>query len=322
MYQASNPNSSTKVQTWISTFDFVGFLLFFHAIFTVIHALSIIIWSMLTSQEYHRYHSIPISTISLDIEKIKESPFYSFLYKLNYYPFLTCRQKAEFKVIHILFRNTFGVPLNFNYGEYLGKCFERYSLNIIKLSVTSWIVMFLLYGLNLIRILSPTPKQFDCNPHETQVHETEVHESEENDRGGGGGGGALADTSLWNIRILSEDDETFTGASGCDLSYVRMFTLCSVMLECYVIVVFFIGRVYTLRLLKKAGVNEITRDEDDLSYFLDEEAAQEHIALQKQAKLSSVNENAPLAPTRGRRMSIKTFSKFIRQSLSPPHSIS
>jgi hypothetical protein len=303
MYQASSPNSSSEVQLWISTFDFVGFVLFFHAIFTVVHALSIIIWSMLTSTEYHRYHSISIADVSSEIETLKENPFYHFLYHLNYYPFLTSRQKAEFKVIHVLFRNTFGVPLDFNFGEYLGKCFERYSLNIIKLSVTSWIIMFILYGLNLIRIFSPTSNAFDCDPRQND------HDD---------GGSTPAEHTLWNVRTLKgeDDDLNLSVKSSCDLAYVRMFTLCSVMLECYVVIIFLIGRVYTLRLLKKAGITEISDNEDNLLYFLDEEAAQEHITSHI-TELSPVNEHSTTSATPSRRrMSTKTFSKFIRKSPS------
>jgi hypothetical protein len=306
MYQAATPSSSSKVQTWISTFDFVGFVLFFHALFTVIHALSIIIWSMLTSLEYNRYHSIPIADVSLGIELMKEnSSFSRWLYELNYYPFLLARQKAEFKVIHVLFRNTFGVPLDFNFGEYLGKCFERYSLNIIKLSVTSWIIMFILYGVNLIRIFSPTSRTFDCN---ANAHDDSHSTSEEE--------GHQYGDEMTSSSEHGDDHVNPSRTSSCDLSYVRLFTLCSVVLEGYVLVVFFIGRIYTLRLLKKAGVKEISRTEDDLAYFLDEEAAQEHIALQKQqTKLVAINESSPLVTNGRRRMSIKTFSKFIRKAL-------
>jgi hypothetical protein len=280
MYQATHPHNSHTLEVWIGTFDFVGYVLFFHAIFTVIHALSIIVWSMLTSREYTRFHLTPIADVSVEIEFLKQSDLYRFLYQLNYFPFFSSRQIAEFKVIHVLFRNTFGVPLDFNFGEYLGKCFERYSLNIIKLSVTSWIVMFILYGLNLIRILSPYTSSFHCD------------HQEEDDNG---------DSLVRQLR-----------ASSCDLSYLRMFVLCSVALECYVLILFMVGRVYTLRLLKKAGVNEIKGDEDDLGHFLDEEAAREHIALsrQHQQSIPSVTENSE---PKHRRMSIKTFSKFIGQ---------
>jgi hypothetical protein len=288
MYQASHPNNSDKVERWIGTFDFVGYVLFFHAIFTVIHALSIIFWSILTSREYTRFHLTSIADVSLGIESLKQNRFYRFLYELNYFPFLSSRQIAEFKVIHVLFRNTFGVPLDFNFGEYLGKCFERYSLNIIKLSITSWIVMFILYTLNLIRILSPYSHSFHCDQQDgDDQHDDPAH---------------TADRQL--------------RASSCDLSYLRMFVLCSLALECYVFILFLIGRVYTLRLLKKAGVNEFKGGEDDLAYFLDEEAAQEHIALsqqQPQQTLPPISDNSKL---KHRRMSIKTFSKFIGES--PP----
>lgn len=283
MYQAAHPHSSHQVEVWIGTFDFVGYVLFFNAIFTVIHALSIICWSMLTSQEYNRFHAIPIADVALGIEILKENRLSRLLYNLNYYPFLMSRQLAEFKVIHVLFRNTFGVPLDFNFGEYLGKCFERYSLNIIKLSVISWIVMFILFGLNMIRVFSPYSHSFRCESHEEKRH-------------------------------LSSDQ----GRSGCDLSYVRLFTSCSVLLDVYVLCLFVIGRVYTLRLLRKAGVNEISSHEDDLSYFLDEEAAREHeFLLSQNQQASDRNSIATANPSqRAKRLTMHTFSNLIGITLN------
>jgi hypothetical protein len=295
MYQATHPHNSDKVEVWIGTFDFVGYVLFFHAIFTVIHASSIIFWSMMTSREYTRFHLTPIADVSLGIEFLKQSSFYRFFYEWDYFPFLSSRQIAEFKVIHVLFRNTFGVPLDFRFGEYLGKCFERYSLNIIKLSITSWIVMFILYGLNLIRILSPYAHSFRCS----RNHADDKVERSGND---------------------DNDDPPAFQSSDCDLSYLRMFVLCSVGLEIYVVIIFMIGRVYTLKLLQKAGVSEINRSEDDLGYFLDEEAAREHEYLQAQQISLSVsptpagpNESVPLLKKKSqkRKMTMNTFTNLI-----------
>ena len=292
MYQATHPHTrnSDKVDLWISTFDFVGYVLFFHALFTVVHALSIIFWSNWTSDEYTRFHLTPIADVTLGIDYLKQNRFYRFLYELNYFPFLSLRQIAEFKVIHVLFRNTFGVPPDFNFGEYLGKCFERYSLNIIKLSVISWISMLVLYGLNLIRVFSPYSHSFRCG-------DAEGRDDDENN-----------------------DDASSFQSSRCDLSYLRMFVICSIVLEAYVLVVFLVGRVYTLRLLQKAGVNEINRREDDLEYFLDEEAAREHEYLQgQQIARSSSNVSVPIlkkSTSQKRRMSMNTFSNLIGEVTS------
>lgn len=317
MYEATHPNSSDTVHLWINTFDYVGYVLFFNAICTVIHALSIILWSLRTSAEYNRFHSISITDVSSRIEKLKQDWFFRRIYELNYYPFLPTRQIAEFKVIHVLFRNTFGVPIDFNFGDYLGKCFERYSLNIINLSVISWVVMFVLYGINMIRIHTPYPNNsFKCEEsndnNDSSEHRmlmmitTMIWNNLSNNGNNGDDNGNNGDDHN-NHEYYNNNNSTSHNNSNhlnnCDLSYVRFFTICSGILEFYVVFVFMIGRVYTLRLLRKAGVDGISNNEDDLVYFLDEEAAREHIHLQK----DSIPESSP----KTRRMSIKTFSKFI-----------
>lgn len=300
MYQASQPDTSENVELWITSFDYVGYVLFFNAIFTVIHAFSIICWSILTSKEYNRFHLISIADVSFGIEILKENRFYRFLYNLKYYPFLTTRQVAEFKVIHVLFRNTFGVPTDFNFGEYLGKCFERYSLNIIKLSVTSWIVMFILYGLNMIRVFTPSSHSFRCEAADTTHSPTPHHDDE-----------TVGHT------LSSEDESDHSSlTSTCDLSYIRLFAACSVFLELYVFCLFMIGRVYTIRLLKKADVNEINSREDDLAYFLDAEAAREQEDLLGQHQKPSTEIPDSVSRQRSKRMTITTFSTLIGKAKS------
>jgi hypothetical protein len=232
MFEGANGGRvSPSTSTWIVTFDWVGYLLFFNTIFYVWHAVCIILWSIFSSSEYHRFHVIPLIDVCQQIESVKNFPFQKILYGISYYPMNLTRQYAEFKVIHILFRDTFGIPSDFEFDAYLSKCFERYSLNIIKLGGTSWLILLILHGLNLIRIyLIPTP-QLRCTEPEVSA---ETH------------------------RYLAADESQTHHAPSpydCNKGYTRAFLLAGLLLIIYVVVTFIIGRIYTLRLLSKGGVD-------------------------------------------------------------------
>jgi hypothetical protein len=272
IYQAIQAKPSESVYEWIVVFDYVGYVLFFNALFFVIHAIAIIIWSVEASHQYNIFHSASMADILQSIEGIKKSSLSRFFYESNYNPILLKpRQMAEFKVIHVLFRDVFGIPDNFEFGEYLGKCFERYSLNIIHLSVSSWMIMLFLHGLNLIRVYTPSiHRSFDCEE----------------------------------------------GQKGCLKSYVALFCIFELLLFCYVLLVLFIGRVYTLRLLRKLNVEGIRGADDDLAFFLTVKATQE---LENKTPSKKAESDDIILLHRGNpqirvhRMSMTSFSRKIGQ---------
>jgi hypothetical protein len=274
IYQAIQTNPSELVFDWIVVFDYVGYVLFFNAFFFVIHAIAIIVRSMQASLQYNIFHSTSMADILQSIENIKKNSISRLFYESNYNPIVPKpRQMAEFKVIHVLFRDVFGIPDNFEFGEYLGKCFERYSLNIIHLSVSSWIIMILLYSFNLIRVYTPSiHRSFDC------------------------------------------DSKAQNSGDDCLRSYVVLFCICNLFLTCYVLSILFIGRVYTLRLLRKYNVEGIHGADDDLTFFLTEQATQEL----EGNEITTKNEVDDIILIRKRnpqirphRMSITSFSKKI-----------
>jgi hypothetical protein len=319
MYKASQPNSSSQVQEWISIFDYVGYVLFFNALFFVLHALSIIVWSIRTSFSYGIFHDTSLADVTHLIDQLKEQTFLRYLYESNYNPFLPLpRQIAEFKVIHILFRDAFGIPNDFSFGAYLGKCFERYSLRIIHLSLTSWIVMILLFGCNLIRIFTPSQNgTFNCD------HFT--HDERSGDDGHSATELKEESDTFFSSSTTSSSSTSSSVPSNCEKSYVTLFCGCALALLLYVFVIFFLGRVYTLRLLAKAGVEGIQGIDDDLTYFLTEEATRE---LNLKSVRPDLGDDIILLHKRknrsqSRRMSLTTFTKKIGKSLhSSPLSVS
>ncbi len=352
MYEASQPGTSPEVHHWIAIFDYVGYVLFFNAIFFVVHAFSIILWSIRTSFDYGKFHDSSLADITQSIDNLKKNYVFRHLYESNYNPFLPLpRQMAEFKVIHVLFRDTFGIPTDFAFGDYLGKCFERYSLNIIHLSLTSWVMMLILYGFNMVRIYTPSVT-FHCvhsEPHDsTSTSEPSHRRSLLYDLSSGSiyGGGIEYDydsesgsnsthddhhsvTDDHHSSELNEEDKNIS----CDEAYVRLFCVCALVILCYGFLIFFIGRVYTLRLLRKAGVEGIHGVDDDLTFFLAAEATRalnekEETEKSKEKERESSNSKSSSSnpdniddiillhrgntrSQQSRRMSLATFSKKI-----------
>ena len=71
----------------------------------------------------------PIELITL---KSQQSKYYDFLFNLTYLPFSRFREKIEFKLLHVLFKETFPrLPEDFSFNLYLSKSFEQYSLKIM-----------------------------------------------------------------------------------------------------------------------------------------------------------------------------------------------
>jgi hypothetical protein len=104
MYQASRPPKAA--QSWIYNLDFVGYVIFFIAIFFVAHALYIMAVSIYSSKQYARFHVMTISELLQQVADTSSTWYWNAMYNFQYLPFSSVRTKAEFKIIYILFRDT------------------------------------------------------------------------------------------------------------------------------------------------------------------------------------------------------------------------
>jgi hypothetical protein len=103
MYQASNPKSQNI--SWLQVFDFIGYLIFFIAIFFVAHAIYIIILSVISAKRYESFHSTPVSKIVEKISALNNDVWHK-MYRFRLLPISPLRSVAEFKIIHAMFRDT------------------------------------------------------------------------------------------------------------------------------------------------------------------------------------------------------------------------
>lgn len=104
MYQASNPSSSSK--SWSQVVDFVGYIIFFVAIFFVAHALYIMVLSLMSAKQYEMYHSMSLADVLKELSEMEGNKWSKMLFYLKYVPMSSLRTRAEFKIIYALFRDT------------------------------------------------------------------------------------------------------------------------------------------------------------------------------------------------------------------------
>jgi len=150
MYQATKHPSETD--SWFTAIDFVGYVLFFLATFIVAHSLYIMMVSMMTSKTYSRLHAMSLADTLELCDRAQETWLSWYLFTMRLLPFSPQRTVIEFKIIYALFRNTYWLPGSFDYGAYLSGCLARYSLKLINVQNSSWVIMVLLCGANYIRL--------------------------------------------------------------------------------------------------------------------------------------------------------------------------
>lgn len=216
MYQATH-NSDPSFSEWINIMDFVGYVIFFLSIFFVLHALYIIMISLLSSSQYEQFYSQSLAEVIDELGTSKQSwrnIFFSFRMFSS-----KLREKAEFKIMNALFRDTYHIPDHFNFGRYLSGCFEKYSLRIINISYSSWIGLGVLFSINYIRIKYGNLDTWNCVDFRT--NQSADYKDEEYD-----------DDNL-SLR--------------CALLQLQLFIICGVLIFLYALCVHALGRLYVIR---------------------------------------------------------------------------
>jgi hypothetical protein len=224
MYLACHPQEIDS--KFIHAFEFCGYVITFVAIFFVCHGLYIIGLSLFSAKQYDRYHSTPISDVLIQMADTSGT-LYEWIFSFRLLPFSSLRNVAEFKIIFALFRDTYWLPSDFNYGRYLSGCFEYYSLRIIKIGVSSWLLMITLAALNYIRVqYMGGVEVYNCkgfkHAHDSHNHgEDEKHDSSESGRYG--------------------------VSTRCTELHLQFYFVCACAVTVYVCLVSLAGRMYILR---------------------------------------------------------------------------
>lgn len=289
--------------------DFVGYVTFFVAIFFVAHALYIMLLSMRTSKLYERLHRL---TVAKAVEMYTESQklwWERFKYRIPYLPVSSIRQKMEFKIIQSLFRDTYWLPSDFDYGSYLSRCFEKYSLKMINIGWTSWIVMIALGFINYLRVeyLSPV-EAFSCS----RLHD---------DYNATVGADTLRYFESDTIESMGGPHDDVrrnllkTASRSCTQLNVAIFLICGSSVVIYAFFLFITGRFYYERLIQRTGISNIS---DYPKFLMFEESISLKISSNQRERKLEIEINDKVSKKSKRRMSINTLRKNVNVLLKEP----
>lgn len=262
------------------------------AIFFVAHAMYIMILSMHTTKVYDRLHCHSVADLMTDYTKEMENKINAFLFTVPYLPVSSLRQAVEFKIIYALFRDTFWLPSDFDYGSYLGRSFEKYSLRMINIGLSSWVIMIFLSGVNYVRILlGPSLDFLSCDSGADIINNQTIE---------------ISGTQEWNPFVDPFYEQRLLKSKlshDCSFMHLKIFVICGTMIAFYALTLFLIGRFYLKRLIGRAGA---TTTSDYYKFLMLEES----ITLKQTATRNieiKIRNNDGNKKKNGRRMSINTF---------------
>jgi hypothetical protein len=224
--------------TWFLAIDFAHMLLFFVALFFVVHAF----YLMFLSYRSSKYHlKLNIQSLGTLLHNFKhKNKWETFLFWVPLFSLSQLQDTMEYKIAHVLFRDTYyRLPREFNFSLYLTKCLDHYALKTMEVGLFSWIFVGILVVANFVRVYLDGP--FSCmrSPYlESYARRQLSAESARqtfNEHTAASGGHS------------SEEDHSTESNRECPLMYLHMFSATAVLLVLYILIVLFVGRLYKAR---------------------------------------------------------------------------
>eukprot|EP00602_Paraphysomonas_sp_CaronLab_P002491 CAMPEP_0185036978 /NCGR_PEP_ID=MMETSP1103-20130426/30777_1 /TAXON_ID=36769 /ORGANISM="Paraphysomonas bandaiensis, Strain Caron Lab Isolate" /LENGTH=831 /DNA_ID=CAMNT_0027574759 /DNA_START=395 /DNA_END=2893 /DNA_ORIENTATION=- len=214
--------------------------------------------SMMTSNTYSRLHSMSLADTLEICGRAQETWIGWYLFTLRYLPLSPKRHIVEFKIIYALFRNTYWLPGDFDYGAYLSGCLARYSLKLINVENSSWVVMIILCGVNYIRMNFLGNEFGNCEGFKY------VDEKEQDSE--------ISSSYQFNGDSPWTNDYSYTGrqlrevSDKCTRQHLNLFFASGIFICAYVLTLYFMGKFYEEQLMARAGVVCTDDYEDFLSF--------------------------------------------------------
>lgn len=251
-YKNTHSEAGTK---WIKGIEFAHILLFFLTFFFVGHALFLMRKSIVSRSYYRTTFSQGVSTVLSEAPNIMKNPLEYFLFKFHLFPAIGTKDRMELWLMHELFRDTYWLPHDFNFADYLSGCFDQYILKTIDRSFFTWIVLIVLSVLNYARISLHIGFQTCRNPN----HETTSSSSSSSHRllvtlehngamtrllGGSSSSGSSSSSSGTDS---SSAHATDYDAEICNYNMFRLFLFFGGILVIFNLVVVYIARLYRVR---------------------------------------------------------------------------
>ena len=230
-HQASTTSHSEQQANWIQAADFVGYVMFFVAIFFVVQAFYIMFLSITMCRQYADLDKASISDILVEFLRVRGDSLSKFLMKFRIIPILQVMKNVEFKIGWAVFRDTYVLPSQFDYVSYVSGCLQRYALRLVNIETTSWIFVIFLCILNYCRM---TVLDAKCK---SGFSNDDLDDPEQR-------------------HLLRE----------CEQHHRLLFHIAGILLVVYVVMLFLVGRLYTFRIIGRAGVLGVDDYEDFLIF--------------------------------------------------------
>ena len=249
---------SEKGHTWFLAIDFSHILLFFVTFFFVVHAFYLMRASIISGAKYKFMFGEPMEELIDAVEDAKKDRLKRFLFNFDFLPLSSIRERVEFRLVHVLFRDAYCLPEDFHFAYYLSGCFDRYALKTINRSLITWFVLILMAILNFVRVSADIGFQSCTNSAahgETNTTSSEIsHHMQFN---------YYMDTDEILSRPLTSYDglvraqsvsagEESSGphayeSNMCRKNLVKLFLAAGVLLCLYTLIILFFSRLYKLR---------------------------------------------------------------------------
>ena len=261
LYESLVPNHDlVTAHEWLLCIEFAHILLFFLAIFFVIHAFFLMGVSIFATKKFIRFFHRSYHDILQSYNNMNSSQ--KFIFKNI--PFSSFREEVEFKILHSLFRDTYcQIPYDFDFSLYLQKCFQKYAMRTSEVSIYSWLAVIVVIIANYFRAQYGGP--FSC-AHDSVLKISRTLSDQV----------AVSLLSGTGSSTSSEGEEV--ASIECSYQYTYLFLIMALFIVAFVMVLAGVGRIYVNRLLHRTGV----RNSNDYKSFI--EFCEEDYRFQNQAR--------------------------------------
>jgi hypothetical protein len=252
--QTTKLSHSAEGQAWFKAVDFSHILLFFVTFFFVAHAFYLMRASIVSGRKYKFDFAERITELIESIETVKKSRFQSYLYNFDFLPLSSVRDRVEFRLLHILFRDAYCLPEDFNFAYYLNGCYDRHALKTINRSFATWAILILLAVLNFIRISADIGFRSCTAEYEKEKDAAAAH-NETSTQDHYDDHTEAPHRLLTDIYSLSSSGASHSSGGNhhgytsnlCRINLVKLFLGAGILLCLYSLIIVFFSRLYKLR---------------------------------------------------------------------------
>lgn len=266
--------TNPTVTEWITSVDYSHILLFFLTFFFVIHAFYLMRKAILCGTDYRKSAKMKLSDLIQEMKKLQDRKVDSMLFQLQYIPFSQIRDHIEFYLLQSLFRDTYWLPEDFHFSEYLSNCFNRHALKTVNRTWITWVTLIIFAVLNYGRVQLHIGFG-SCHAEVAAAHgnstitddhlvATDDHHVATDDHGTAvthsvvaqlmqsvmTSGNRYLEASSSSSSSHADDDLSNT----CRYNYVKLFLSSAVVLCGYTFLIVFISRLYKIRMLHRIGL--------------------------------------------------------------------